>query len=164
MFYRNTNTITSSAEIYTDGSCHTQHRTGAWVTILLVGPKKIVLSGCEGDTTHNRMELMAVIRGMEYIKIHYPAINILHIYSDSQYVVRLPGREDKLTTVGFANKKGVLLPNTDLLKELPELSLLFTIEWVKVKAHQKKGVEMNYNIDADFLSRKLVREAVKRQI
>jgi ribonuclease HI len=151
----------NSAAIYTDGSCHTQLRKGAWVAILFIGAEKIVLSGCEEDTTHNRMELMAVIRGVEYIKNHYAAINTLHIYSDSQYVVRLPAREDKLTTIGFANKKGDALPNTDLLKRLLELSLFFAIEWVKVKAHQKKGDEINYNSEADWLSRKLVRENVR---
>lgn len=103
---------------------------------------------------------MAVIQGMKYIQTQNPAFDTINIYSDSQYVVHLPARGDKLAAVGFANKKGGALPNTDLLKELLELSLCFAIKWVKVKAHQKRGDETNYNLEADFLSRKLVREAV----
>ena len=47
----------NSAEIYTDGSCHTQQCIGAWAAIILIDQQKIVLSGRENDTTHNRMEI-----------------------------------------------------------------------------------------------------------
>jgi hypothetical protein len=52
------------------------------------------------------------------------------------------------------------LPNADLVKELLGYSRLFAIEFVKIKAHQKKNGLTNYNIEADLLSRKLVRAAV----
>ena len=58
------------AEIYTDGSCHTQHKIGTWVAIILMDTEKKILSGTVKDTTHNRMELMAVVKAIEYIKIH----------------------------------------------------------------------------------------------
>jgi ribonuclease HI len=53
--------------VYTDGSCDTQRRTGAWVAILLWNDHEIVLQGTDVNTTHNRMELMAVIRAIECI-------------------------------------------------------------------------------------------------
>ena len=72
------------AEIYTDGSCHTQKRIGAWVAIILTGTEKKVLSGIVQDTTHNRMELYAVIKGIEYIKNNYP------VYHNHQAFFRQP--------------------------------------------------------------------------
>ena len=32
-----------NAEVYTDGSCHTQHCIGAWASILFIGNDKITL-------------------------------------------------------------------------------------------------------------------------
>ncbi|MHA4812463.1 RNase H family protein [Flavitalea flava] len=164
--------------IYTDGSCHTQLGKGAWVAILLTGEDKVVLSGVVEDTTHNRMEVLAVIRAIQHIKINYPFISHLKIGSDSQYVVGLPGRARKLSASGFANKKGVELQNADLVKEFLDLTGAFLIEWIKIKAHSqnsgshgsdkeseavyRESEGIRYNREADILSRKLVRELVAK--
>ena len=58
--------VVNSAIVYTDGSCDTQFLTGAWVCILLIGEERQQLSGLEMNTTHNRMELLAVIKGIEF--------------------------------------------------------------------------------------------------
>ena len=147
-----------SVEIYTDGSCHTQQCVGAWVSILLVNGEKIVLSGTEKDTTHNRMELKAVIKALEFAKKHYKNNSTLTVVSDSQYVVGLNGRKDKLTAQGFNSKSGKEMTNADLVKEFFKLS--DKVNFVKIKAHQKKTAEVNYNIEADVLVRKLMREIV----
>lgn len=146
------------AEIYTDGSCHTQKRIGAWVAIILTGTEKKVLSAIVQDTTHNRMELSAVIKGIEYIKNNYPAITTIKLFSDSQYVIGLRDREEKLTALDFSTKKGTGIQNADLVKELLALFSTVQIELIKIKAHQKKTGTVNYNIEADKLSRKMVRE------
>jgi ribonuclease HI len=151
----------TDAEIYTDGSCHTQHRIGAWVAILLIGPeKKQVLSGTALDTTHNRMELEAVIRGIKWIRTHYPAITAIRLYTDSQYVTNLPLRGEKLAALDFTTRKGNVLANADLVKELLEQLTRPPVELVKIKAHQKSNGAVNYNTEADKLPRKLVREAL----
>lgn len=147
-------------EIYTDGSCHTQKRIGAWVAIIITGTEKKVLSGIVQDTTHNRMELAAVIKGIEYIKNNYQAITGIKVFSDSQYVTGLRDREAKLTATDFFTKKGTAVQNADLVKELLSLFSTLPVELVKVKAHQKKAGIVNYNIEADKLSRKMVREAI----
>ena len=147
------------AEIHTDGSCHTQNRIGAWVAIILIGTEKKVLSAIVQDTTHNRMELLAVIKGIEYIKKNYAAINTIKLFSDSQYVIGLRDREKKLTAMDFSTKKRTGIQNADLVKELLALFSTSRIELTKVKAHQKKTGTINNNIEADKLSRKMVREA-----
>lgn len=148
----------NSATIYTDGSCDTQSTQGAWVAIILTDGEKVVLSGKVPDTTHNRMELSAVIEGIKYAQNTFKDIQSLHIYSDSQYVTGLMDRQHKLSSKNFITSKGTLLPNTDLVRQLYELSTQIQLIFTKVKAHQKQGVDTNYNIDADKLVRKIMRE------
>lgn len=153
--------MTNYAEIYTDGSCHTQQCVGAWAAVILVGEQKIVLSGKENGTTHNRMEILAVINAINYIQIHFELITKIKIVSDSQYVIGLVGRQSKFTASDFTTKAGNNIRNVDLVKELLNLIPLFNLEFVKIKAHQKATEVVNYNIEVDKLSRQLVREAVK---
>ena len=47
--------------IYTDGACSGNPGPGGWGAILMYGPHKKDLSGGEGRTTNNRMELTGVI-------------------------------------------------------------------------------------------------------
>jgi ribonuclease HI len=156
-----TSTGQSEAEIYTDGSCHTQSGGGAWVAIILIGKDKIVLSGEVSATTHNRMELMAAMEALSYLKTNNTRIRKLKIYADSQYVTSISDRKNKLEARGYSTKKGSPIQNLDLVLGLLELSAFFSIDWVKIKAHQKKSEEPNYNIDADKLARKIVRERAR---
>ena len=151
------------AEIFTDGSCHTQNRIGAWAAIIFIGEEKIVLTGNAADTTHNRMELTAVIKAIEFIHINHPPFTNIKIVSDSQYVIGLTVRKEKLSSLGFTNKKGAAIQNADLVIALLECCEKMNIEFVKIKAHQKKNEVVNYNIEADKLSRAIVREEVKKQ-
>lgn len=148
-------------EIYTDGSCHTQHCLGAWVAIIFIAGEKIILSGKELNTTHNRMELTAVIKALQHIqklKMEMPAIKVV---TDSQYVIGLKAREKKFSTQNFTAKKGTAISNAFLVKELLALTNTLPVEYVKIKAHQKETTVTNYNIEADKLSRSLVRTVVK---
>ena len=106
------------AEIYTDGSCHTQHCIGGWCSILFLGEKKITLSGIDNNTTHNRMELLAVIRAVEYIQKNYNTVRQIKIVSDSQYVIGLIGRQDKFFKTDFKTNAGNDIRNLDLVKSL----------------------------------------------
>ena len=155
--------MTNSAAIYTDGSCDTQSGQGAWVAIILADGEKVVLSGKVPDTTHNRMELSAVIEGITYAQHNFKGIQYLHIYADSQYVTGLMARQYKLSHANFITSKGTTLRNADLVKELYILGEQVQLIFTKVKAHQKQGMEINYNIDADKLVRKIMREELRRK-
>lgn len=149
----------TEAEIYTDGSCQTQTKAGAWVAIIFTGEEKKILSETVIETTHNRMELSAVIKGLHYIRHNYPGVKKIKVFSDSQYVIGLPGRRIKLAASAFHTKKGGEMQNADLVKELLALFSTLPIDLIKVKAHQKKTGTVNHNIEADKLSRKIVRNA-----
>ncbi|PBQ34304.1 hypothetical protein CNR22_21855 [Sphingobacteriaceae bacterium] len=83
-------------KIYTDGSCHTQLLCGAWAAIVFIGNEKIILKGEEAQTTHNRMELLAVIKAVDYLDQRAFQNSKVEICSDSQYVVNLLVRKEKL--------------------------------------------------------------------
>ncbi|MEY4875833.1 MAG: ribonuclease [Bacteroidota bacterium] len=154
--------MNNSALIYTDGSCHTQLEIGAWASIIFVDDKKIILSETVENTTHQRMELLAVISALHYILKNYAEIKLVKIISDSQYVIGLMRRKEKLTATDFKTKAQNEVRNTDLVKELLRLSDIFKIEFEKIKAHQKQTDITNYNIEVDKLCRNKVREAVKK--
>jgi ribonuclease HI len=149
-----------SIEIYTDGSCHAQHKIGAWVAILFSGKEKKILSGLEKNTTNNRMELTAVIKATQHAIAHYKNVSV-KVYTDSQYVTVLPGRKEKLVSTDFITGKGTVLQNADLIKIFFTAISVLNIEFMKIKAHQKKDDTINYNREADMLSRKLLRAAVE---
>ena len=71
--------------MYTDGSARGNPGPGGYGTILLWGGHRKELSGGYRRTTNNRMELMAVIAGLEALKKEGLKITI---YSDSQYIVK----------------------------------------------------------------------------
>lgn len=150
------------AEIYTDGSCHTQHRIGVWVAIVLTGTGRKVFSATVPDTTHNRMELIAVIKGIQYLVNNCRSIKTIRVYSDSQYVTGLPSRKEKIVSNNFSTENGKRLQNADLLRIFFELLSSLSIEFIKVRAHQKQDEIINYNREADKLARKLLRKAVEK--
>lgn len=69
-------------------------------------------------------------------------------------------RKEKILINDFLTAKGNSLQNAGLIKRFYELLSLAAIEFIKLKAHQKKGVTINYNREADMLARQLLREAV----
>lgn len=157
-------------KIFTDGSCNPSYNIGTWAAILLYDNEKIQLTGESTDTTHQRMELLAVIKSIEYIDEKFDKVPLV-IYTDSQYVVRITDRKDKLMKNKFITKKGDLLHNSDLIEVLIRQIETHTIEFIKVKAHQKPvadektGLEINvinYNIEVDKLARNRLRDIVSR--
>src|SRR5258705_6563478 len=71
--------------IYTDGCARGNPGPVGYGTILMYGNHKKELSGGFRLTTNNRMELMAVIAGLEALKKNN--LNVI-IYSDSNYIVK----------------------------------------------------------------------------
>ncbi len=147
--------------IYTDGSCDTGSRTGAWVAIVISRDGRVILSGVESDTTHQRMELSAVIVAIDYVQANYSQIGQIHIVTDSQYVTGLPARSEKLTGNALHTRRGDSIVNADLVQKLLTQLAGTAISFQQVKAHKKTHTIENFNREADMLSRKLVREAIK---
>ena len=134
-------------EIYTDGACSGNPGDGGWGTILIYKGKEKILSGYEKDTTNNRMELLAAIKGLEELKEKCR----IKLYSDSAYLVNAftEGWIESWVNNGWTrgkNKKEI--KNLDLWKRLYDLSLQHSVEWVKVKGHS----DNEYNNRCDKLA------------
>lgn len=119
-------------EMYTDGACRGNPGPGGWGVLLRFGEAEKTLYGGEPATTNNRMELTAVIRGLEALK--KPCR--VKITTDSKYV--LSGITEwmanwKQRNWRTANKKPVL--NVELWQELDSLVGQHEIEWEWVKGH-----------------------------
>ncbi|MBK7404846.1 MAG: ribonuclease HI [Phycisphaerales bacterium] len=73
-------------ELFTDGACSGNPGPGGWAYILrhAASGQERERSGGEAQTTNNRMELTAVIRGLEALT----RASVVELYSDSQYVLK----------------------------------------------------------------------------
>ncbi|MEN6399620.1 MAG: ribonuclease H [Rectinema sp.] len=54
--------------VYTDGGCSHNPGPGAWAFLIRYGERLYEDSGFEAETTNNRMELMAVIRALNFLQ------------------------------------------------------------------------------------------------
>jgi ribonuclease HI len=151
----------STVKIYTDGSCNTTLKIGGWAAIIFLNDEKNTLTGTEFNTSHNRMELTAVIESLKFVEKQINSEILVNVYSDSQYVIRIPERIEKLKSNYFLTARGKPVRNADLIEKLIHLIEIANIEFIKVKAHQKKNELENYNREADKISRKKVRNYMK---
>lgn len=120
-------------EIFTDGACSGNPGPGGWGIILRAKGTEKELSGAEKDTTNNRMEMMAVIVGLEALQRGCQ----VKITTDSQYVMKgmmewLPGWKKRNWVT--AGKKAV--KNVDLWQRLEKAAQGHELEWEWVRGHQ----------------------------
>ena len=69
--------------LYTDGACSGNPGPGGWGAVLSYKNAKKQISGFDPDTTNNRMELTAVIKGLMCLKERC----LVEVYTDSAYVL-----------------------------------------------------------------------------
>lgn len=117
--------------IYTDGGCEPNPGKGTWAFVSTDPYHE--QSGSEAQTTNNRMEIMGVLKAVEYA-LECKADEIL-IISDSQYVVK--GMNEWSVNWKRNNwmkkdgRKWVPVKNTELWKELDKHRGKFILQWVK---------------------------------
>ena len=143
-------------EIYTDGSSHTQKLIGAWAAIIYYNDSKIIIKQVVVNTNHNRMEMQAVIQAIKFVDTNYSTNIPIIINSDSQYVVNLVDRKEKLKKNEFMTRKGNPVKNLELVSTLIDQIETHEITFIKIKAHVKDGDIKNREVD--LLVRKLMRE------
>lgn len=124
--------MSQAIEIYTDGACKGNPGPGGWGVLLRLGSHEKRLYGGEPETTNNRMELTAAIRGLEALK--RPASVVLT--TDSQYVMKgvrewMPNWKKRNWQT--ASKQPV--KNVDLWQQLDALVSQHEIEWRWVRGH-----------------------------
>ncbi|MFT5640252.1 MAG: ribonuclease HI [Cyclobacteriaceae bacterium] len=115
--------------IYTDGAAKGNPGNGGYGTILDYQGKRKELSEGFRMTTNNRMELLAVIRGLEEIK--KPGWEVL-VISDSKYVV---DSVEKGWLQGWVKKNFKDKKNPDLWKRYLEAAKDHKVKFKWVKGH-----------------------------
>ena len=119
-------------EIFGDGACSGNPGPGGWGTVLRWDGHLKELSGFDPQTTNNRMELMAVISGLEALK--RPCL--VHLTTDSQYVQKgITEWISNWVKKGWKNSKRETVANRDLWERLLHLSRQHQIEWHWVRGH-----------------------------
>jgi len=132
--------------MYTDGACSGNPGPGGYAAVLMYGEKMKEISGFENDTTNNKMELTAVIKGLESIKEPCD----VEIYSDSAYVV---DSVEKGWLFGWVKKNWIKsdkkqVKNIELWNEMLKYLKIHNIKFIKVKGHS----DNEYNNRCDKLA------------
>lgn len=133
--------------LFTDGACSGNPGPGGWAFLLrdLRSGTEKEGSGGEAETTNNKMELTAVIRGLQALKRPCEVT----LYADSQYVGQ--GIESWLEgwkRRGWKRKQGsklVPVKNVELWKKLDQLLQRHQVTFAHVKGHA--GHEENERCD-----------------
>jgi len=118
--------------MFTDGACRGNPGPGGWGVLLRFQESEKELCGGEANTTNNRMELTAVIRGLEALKRGCR----VDVTTDSQYVkngITQWMHGWKRNGWRTAAKKPV--KNEDLWRQLDEAAALHEVNWHWVKGH-----------------------------
>ncbi|MCM0081659.1 ribonuclease HI [Geomonas sp. Red32] len=119
-------------EIFSDGACSGNPGVGGWGSILRCAGKVKELSGADGDTTNNRMEMMAAIAALEALTRPCEVV----VTTDSQYLVK--GMTEWLhgwVRKGWVNSKKEPVLNRDLWEKLLALSKVHKIKWAWIRGH-----------------------------
>lgn len=123
----------TEVELFTDGACSGNPGPGGWGAILRCRGKEKELSGGDGNTTNNKMELTAVIEGLKALK--FPCT--VTLYTDSKYVADSLslGWAEAWKARGWKKKDGKPALNSDLWEELLDLYHTHKVKIVWLKGH-----------------------------
>ena len=121
----------SKVQLYTDGACSGNPGPGGYGAILRCGSYEKEISGGESNTTNNRMELMAVIAGLEALNRSCDVT----IYSDSKYFVDAieKGWAKSWRAKGWVKSDKTKAKNPDLWERVLDLldNHKVTLVWIK---------------------------------
>jgi ribonuclease HI len=119
-------------EVFTDGACKGNPGPGGWGALLRMGAHEKEMSGSEPQTTNNRMEMTAAIKGLGAL-IEPCDVTL---YTDSKYVI------DGITKWvhgwkrnGWINASKQPVRNADLWHELIEAAQRHQVSWQWVRGH-----------------------------
>lgn len=150
--------LKNTVMIYTDGACSGNPGPGGWGAVLMIGDHKKEISGSELETTNNRMELLAAIKGLGALKKKCDVM----LYSDSAYLVRAFNEGWLAGWIKNDWRKSNKEPveNRDLWERLYNLVSAHNVTFVKVKGHADN--EFNNRCDALAVAayKTLLQEAV----
>lgn len=121
--------------VFTDGGCRPNPGPGGWGAILRCKELKLEqeLSGYEAETTNNRMELTAVTRAIETLKVPCDVT----VVTDSEYLANAfrQGWLAKWKRNGWKTASKDPVKNQDLWIALDALILKHAVRWEWTRGH-----------------------------
>ena len=119
--------------IYTDGACSGNPGPGGYGTVMQYGDNRKELSGGFRNTTNNRMELLAVIKGLQLLNRPCEVT----VFSDSKYIVDAvnKGWARRWQANGWKRNKREKALNPDLWARLLKLLDIHEVSLRWVKGH-----------------------------
>lgn len=123
--------------IHTDGSCanNSAEKAGGWGVVFKFAGKREEFFGCKMGTTSNRMEITAVIRGLELVQ---QGNNPVRIYTDSEHVANgVNNGLHEWQVNGWKTRLGEEIKNRKLWQKLARLleqhrkSRAVTVSWIR---------------------------------
>lgn len=117
--------MSNQITVFTDGSCRGNPGPGGYAAIVQNGREEKVITGGERHTTNNRMELTAVIAGLQSLD----GCRQVKVITDSRYVVSILG-------------DGRARANLDLVEQLRQLASRHKVsaEWVPAHSGHNSGL------------------------
>ncbi len=150
--------------LFTDGSVHPQSGIG-FGAYLIVHDMTLPLEQLRSqvkvqkfeDTSSTKLELQILLFVLSDV------IDLTHnvtIYTDSQNIIRLPLRQEKLENNNYSSNKHKLIKNHQLYKQFYEITNNLDCEFIKVKGHKvsrdKDKIDRIFNL-VDKASRAALR-------
>ena len=135
-----TNDNMAKVTMYTDGGASGNPGPGGYGTLLMYGEHVKEISEGFRLTTNNRMELLAVIKGLEALTREGVEVDV---YSDSKYVV---AAVEKRWVMGWEKKGYKGKKNPDLWQRFLVVYRKHAVKFHWVKGHA--GDPLNERVDA----------------
>lgn len=118
--------------LFTDGGCSPNPGPGGWGAVL-ISPDGLrrEFAGYEAATTNNRMEMTAVVKGLETL----PAGSCVKVSLDSRYVFDGMKWMINWKKKGWVTANGSPVKNRDLWEKLDQLSAALQLSWEWLRGH-----------------------------
>ena len=156
-------------QIFTDGSVNTKLKFGYGAYFVVSNPdisvdslKDTVKIKRFTQTSSTKLELQTLLWALvETVSLINRTDLVITVHTDSQNIVSLPGRRDRLEQRNYFSSKNKRLNNYELYREFYQLTSRLNCSFVKVAGHQvsskKDKVDRLFSL-VDHASRRALRE------
>ncbi len=145
-------------EVYTDGSCFENYSIGGWGVYIVSDDQKIQFSGPCNCKSSLYVELVAILKALEYIEYYLYDVEAIEIFTDCDFIAKIANQYSSKKKGLYRSKS--TLKYKKLLDQVLGYTSIFQIEWHVVKSH--RGVEGNEI--ADNLAKKAALISIKQKM